>query len=68
MQGRRGSVRIGLLFGANGFSSDASLQELRFASGNLTIAFFGPEDIEAWAAATNWDEWLDKQIGRAMLR
>jgi Restriction endonuclease len=68
MQGRRGSVRIGLLFGANGFTSDASMQELRFASENLTIAFFGPEDIEAWATAADWDAWLDRYIGAAMLR
>src|SRR5205823_14487629 len=37
MLGRRGTVRIGLMFGASGFTSDALDQELRFSSEDLTI-------------------------------
>lgn len=68
MQGRRGSVRIGLLCAAAGFTSDAREQELRFASDNLTIVFFGPEEIEAWVSATDPDEFLEMTIRRDMLR
>jgi hypothetical protein len=68
MQGRRGSVRIGLLCGAAGFTSDARDQELRFASDNLTIVFLGPEEIEAWVSAADPDEFLEGIIRRDMLR
>lgn len=68
MQGRRGSVRIGLLCGASGFTSDAREQELRFASDNLTIVFLGPEELESWVEAQDTDEFLEGVIRRDMLR
>lgn len=68
MQGRRGSVRIGLLCGASGFTSDAREQELRFASDNLTIVFLGPEELESWVEAQDTDDFLEGVIRRDMLR
>jgi hypothetical protein len=68
MQGRRGSVRIGLIVGTNGFSGDAFDQELRFASGDLTIVFVGPIELDRWIHADSGDEALEEIISRAMLR
>jgi len=68
MQGRRGSVRIGLICGASGFTSDARDQEVRFASDNLTIVFIGPEELDAWVDAPDPDEYLESIIRRDMLR
>jgi hypothetical protein len=68
MQGRRGTVRIGLLCGASGFTSDARQQELRFASDNLTIVFLGPEELDNWVEAQDPDEYLESVIRRDMLR
>jgi hypothetical protein len=68
MQGRRGSVRIGLLCGATGFTSDARDQELRFASESLTIVFIGPTELEAWVDADDPDDFLERLIRRDMLR
>jgi hypothetical protein len=68
MQGRRGSVRIGLIVGTNGFSGDAFDQEVRFASGDLTIAFIGPPELDRWIHADVCDETLEEIISKAMLR
>lgn len=68
MQGRRGSVRIGMLCGASGFTTDARDQEMRFASENLTIVFVGPQELDAWAAVTDCDDYLEGLVRRAMLR
>ena len=68
MQGKRGSVRLGLLFAANDYTSDAFSQELRFASDDLTIALIGPETIADWIASQDADGYLDKVVRRAMLR
>lgn len=68
LEGRRGVVRLGLMFGANGFTSDALDQELRFASDELTIAFVRPEELDEWVAAQDGDEFLETLVRRAMLR
>jgi hypothetical protein len=68
LEGRRGVVRLGLMFGASGFTSDALDQELRFASDELTIAFVRPEELDEWIAATDGDEFLETLVRRAMLR
>jgi hypothetical protein len=68
LEGRRGVVRLGLMFGAHGFTSDALDQELRFASDELTIAFVRPEELDEWIAAQDGDEFLETLIRRAMLR
>ena len=68
MQGKRGNVRLGLLFSANGFTIDASNQELRFASGDLTIALIGPDKISDWIDAQDADGYLEKVVRRAILR
>ena len=68
MEGRRGGVRIGIMFGANGFTSDALDHELRFASDELTIVFIGPEELRAWAEADEPDDYLERLVRRAILR
>ena len=68
LEGRRGVVRLGLMFGANGFTSDALDQELRFASDELTIAFVRSEELDEWIAAPNGDKFLETLVRRAMLR
>lgn len=68
MQGRRGNVRISLIIGASGFTGDALDQELRFASGDLTIAFIGPPELERWISADDGTLVLEEIISRAMLR
>jgi len=68
MQGKRGTVRLGLLFAANGHTGDAYDQELRFASDDLTISLIGPDEITAWVEALDDDEFLDSLIRRSMLR
>ena len=68
MQGKRGSVRLGFLFAANGYTSDATAQELRFASDDLTIVLIGPKIISGWIDAEDGDGYLEKVVRRAMLR
>ena len=68
MQGKRGTVRLGFIVGAAGFTSDAKEQEIRFASEDLTIAFIGPDELDEWIATDNGDEFLEKLVRRAMLR
>jgi hypothetical protein len=69
LDGRRGVVRLGLMFGAGGFTSDALDQELRFASDELTIAFVRPEDLNQWIGADDGgDEFIETLVRRAMLR
>jgi hypothetical protein len=69
MDGRRKTVRLGLMFGASGFTSDALDQELRFASDELTIAFIGPDELGEWiAAADGGNDFIETLVRRAMLR
>jgi hypothetical protein len=69
LEGRRGVVRLGLMFGATGFTSDALDQELRFASDELTIAFVRPEELDEWIRAEDGgDEFIETLVRRAMLR
>jgi hypothetical protein len=69
LDGRRGVVRLGLMFGATGFTSDALDQELRFASDELTIAFVRPEELDEWIRAEDGgDEYIETLVRRAMLR
>lgn len=68
MQGKRGTVRLGLMVGASGFTGDAMTQEIRFASGDLTIAFLGPKELEGWIDAPNGDDYLETIVRRAMMR
>ena len=68
LEGKRRAVRIGLMFGASGFTSDALVQELRFASDDLTIAFIRPEELNEWIDAADGDEYLEMLVRRAILR
>jgi len=68
MQGRRGTVRIGLMFGASGFSSDALDQELRFSSEDITIVCVSPDELAGWITADDVDGYLEGLVRRAMLR
>ena len=68
MQGKRGSVRLGLHFAANGHTTDAFAQELRFATEDLTVALIGPKEISDWIDAPDPDGYLEDVVRRAMLR
>ena len=69
LTGRRKTVRLGLMFGASGFTSDALDQELRFASDEMTIAFVTPEELQEWiAAGAESDDYIETLVRRAMLR
>lgn len=68
IDGRRRVIRLGLMFGASGFTSDALDQELRFASHEITIAFVNPDDLLNWIEADDGDDFLEKLVRRAMLR
>jgi hypothetical protein len=66
--GKRGTVRLGLMVGWNGYTSDAELQEIRFASGEITIALLTAAHIAEWVETRDPDEYLDTAVRRAMLR
>jgi hypothetical protein len=68
LQTRRGRARLGLLFAASGFSSEARDEELKEAQTSLCVAMLGPREIEAWINAEEPDEFLERFVGRAMLR
>jgi Restriction endonuclease len=68
LEGRRGTARIGLIFGAGGFTSDALDQEMRFASGDLTIVCIGPDELQGWIESEDGDKHLEGLVRRAMLR
>lgn len=68
MQTSRGGVRLGIIVAAATVTEDASLQELKFATENLTIAFITKRELGEWIAATDPDGWLEKHFSRAMIR
>ena len=68
MQGKRDSVRLGLLFAANGYTRAAVAQELRFASDDRTIVLVGPQTISNWINSDDPDGYLETVVRRAMLR
>lgn len=68
IDGRRGGVRLGLMFGASGFTSDALDQELRFASDDVTIAFVTPDQLHEWISSPDGDAYLETLVRRAILR
>jgi hypothetical protein len=65
---KRGTVRIGLLFAANGFTGDAKIQLLKYALGEHTIALFGRREIEQLIDAEDIDDVLEEHVRLAMLR
>lgn len=68
MMTSRGGVRLGMMVSAAHVTEDASIQELKFATENLTIAFLTKREVEEWICADEPDEWLEQHFGRAMLR
>jgi Restriction endonuclease len=68
IQGRRGTVRIGFLIGASGFTSDALMQEIRFSAGDITIACLDLEAVEKWIDSEDPSDFLEVEVRRAMLR
>ncbi len=68
METRRGRVRIGMFFSADGFTSDARDEVLKLAATPFAVAMVGPTEIEAWIAETDPDRYLEELVGRAMLR
>ncbi len=68
IQTRRGTARIGIVFGATGFTSDAETQVLKFSTQEYVIVLIGPEDLMKWIASENSDDFLEDLVRRAMLR
>lgn len=68
MMGRRRTVRIGLMFGASGFTSDAYDQELRFSGEDLTIVIVTPDELAEWIETADPDDYVEALVRRAMLR
>lgn len=68
IRGYRGTVKVGILVGANGFTQDARNHELRYAAEEGTIAFVGPKEIEKWITAPDLDDYFESLIRKAMLR
>jgi hypothetical protein len=66
---KRGRARIGLMFGAAGFTSDAMGQETKLGQREqIVVALIGPEDFEKWLASTQPDDFLESLVRHAMLR
>ena len=68
MRNKRGTVRIAFLFGRSGFTSDALRQEEKSSSEDRTIVFVGPDEIEEWVAAGDYDDYAERLVRKAMLR
>ena len=68
MDTRRGRVRIGMFFSANGFTSDARDEVLKLASTPLCVVLAGPDEIEEWIAASDPDRFLEDLVAAPMLR
>lgn len=68
MQTSRGGVRLGIIVAAATVTEDASLQELKFATENLTIAFITKRELDEWISVPDPDGWLERHFSRAMIR
>lgn len=69
IEGKRGTVRIGLLVATLGFTEDARQQELRGSrNGDITVVLVGPEELAGWVAADDGDAFLEELVEDAMLR
>jgi Restriction endonuclease len=68
VQARRGRCRIGLLFGASGFTSDARHQELKLAMTDIVIVLIEPDELVEWIDSDEPDNCLEGFVRRAMLR
>lgn len=68
LETRRGRARIGLLFAASTFTSDAKDEELKEAKGTLCVAMLDGDAIGAWISSNEPDKFLNDLIGKAMLR
>ena len=68
MKGKRGFVRIGIIVGGAGFTSDAEKQELRFSGEEGVVCLLGPEEIDQWIVAPDGDEYLEQVVRHAIMR
>ena len=64
---KRGTVRLGIMVGMRGFSPEAKDQTLRTSAEKLTVALFGPQELEQWIDAESSDDVLENLIRKAML-
>lgn len=66
---KRGRARIGLLFAAKGFTSDADLQETKLGQKEqIVVALVGPDKLLEWINQRDADEYLEILVRDAMLR
>lgn len=68
LQTKRGKARLGFLFAASRFSSDAEKEELRLSETQYCVVMFDAHAIEALIEAADLDEALEQHVARAMLR
>ncbi len=64
----RKRARLGIVFSAGGFTSDARTEELRLSMSDLCVALFDAEAIEEMIAAADLDMFLEERVTAAMLR
>ncbi len=64
---KRGTCRLGIIVAARGFSPEAEQQTLRTSTELLTIALFGPDQMQDWIEAEDGDKALEDLVRRAML-
>lgn len=67
VQTRGERVKIGIIFGTSGFTSDAERQLLKLAMSRFRIVLVGPEEIEDWIASDHYAAQFDTIVRRALL-
>lgn len=65
---RHQTTRIGLLFAASRFTSDAREQETKFALDPQIVVMIDGAQMEKWIDSADPDELLEKMVRHAMLR
>lgn len=65
---RRQTARLGLMFAASRFTSEAKLQLLKFAQDREVIALICGDQIVQWIDSTEPEDYLEGLVRNAMLR
>ncbi len=65
---KRQTTRLGLMFAASRFTTDAKLQIVKFAQDKEIIALIDCDRIVEWIDSVEPEEYLEQTVRRAMLR
>ena len=65
---KRRTTWLGLLFSASTFTSEAAMQELKFAQDREVVAMIDGERLTAWIDSDEPDDYLEEVVRHAMLR